>query len=377
MDLTLDDDQRLLAESARQLFERTYPTSEARKAEERPERFSAELWTQAGELGWPGIALPEDVGGAGYGVLELAVLAEELGRAAVTLPLLTSYAAALPLLWAGRDAPARERWLGPLTTGDAVGALALLEPGGRSERAAPTLRGAATDGGWALSGTKLAVRFGARADVLVASADLGDGRPSLLAVPTHAPGIDRRAHDTFSPEPLAAVTFTDVVVGPDDVVGEPGRAAAVIERALDHLGVLDTAYAVGLGDAALALAVDHASNREQFGRPIGVNQAVSHQCVDMRVDIDAMRVLVHQAAWRLDRAAGGDDPATTRAVALANAYARDVIPNVFARAHQVHGAMGFTMEYDLQLFSRRAKSYELTGGGAAFHLEQVASSLGF
>ena len=237
MDLTLDDDQRLLAESARQLFERTYPTSEARKAEERPERFSAELWTQAGELGWPGIALPEDVGGAGYGVLELAVLAEELGRAAVTLPLLTSYAAALPLLRAGRDAPARERWLGPLTTGDAVGALALLEPGGRSERAAPTLRGAATDGGWALSGTKLAVRFGARADVLVASVDLGHGRPSLLAVPTDAPGIDRRAHDTFSPEPLAAVTFTDVVVGPDDVVGEPGRAAAAIERALDHLGV--------------------------------------------------------------------------------------------------------------------------------------------
>jgi alkylation response protein AidB-like acyl-CoA dehydrogenase len=376
VDLTLDDDQRLLAESARQLFERTYPTSEARKAEERPERFSAELWTQAGELGWPGIALPEDVGGAGYGVLELAVLAEELGRAAVTLPLLTSYAAALPLLRAGRDAPARERWLGPLTTGDAVGALALLEPGGRSERAAPTLRGAATDGGWALSGTKLAVRFGARADVLVASADLGDGRPSLLAVPTDAPGIDRRAHDTFSPEPLAAVTFTDVVVGPDDVVGEPGRAPAVIERALDHLGVLDTAYAVGLGDAALALAVDHASNREQFGRPIGVNQAVSHQCVDMRVDIDAMRVLVHQAAWQLDRAAGGDDPSATRAVALANAYARDVIPNVFARAHQVHGAMGFTMEYDLQLFSRRAKSYELTGGGTAWHLEQVASSLG-
>ena len=221
MDLTLDDDQRLLAESARQLLERTYPTSEARKAEERPERFSAELWTQAGELGWPGIALPEDVGGAGYGVLELAVLAEELGRAAVTLPLLTSYAATLPLLRAG-PAPARERWLGPLTTGDAVGALALLEPGGRSERAAPTLRGAVTDGGWALSGTKLAVRFGARADVLVVSADLGGGRPSLLVVPGDAPGIDRRAHETFSPEPLAVVTFTDVAVGPDDVVGEPG-----------------------------------------------------------------------------------------------------------------------------------------------------------
>jgi len=375
VDLTLDDDQRLLAESARQLFERTYPTSEARRAEAGPERFSAELWAQAGELGWPGIALPEDVGGAGYGVLELAVLAEELGRAAVTLPLLTSYAAALTVLRAG-GAPARERWLGPLATGEAVGALALLEPDGGSERAAATVRATPTDGGWALSGTKLAVRFGARADVLAVSADLGHGRPSVLLVPTDAAGIDRRTHETFSPEPLAAVTFTDVAVGPDDVVGEPGGAAAVIEHALDHLGVLDTAYAVGLCDAALALAVDHASNREQFGRPIGVNQAVSHQCVDMRVDIDAMRVLVHQAAWRLDRAADGEDPAATRAVALANAYARDVIPTVFARAHQVHGAMGFTLEYDLQLFSRRAKSYELTGGGAAWHLERVADALG-
>jgi alkylation response protein AidB-like acyl-CoA dehydrogenase len=376
VDLTLDDDQRLLAESARQLFERTYPTTEARKAEELPERSSADLWTQACELGWPGIALPEDAGGAGYGVLELAVLAEELGRAAVTLPLLTSYAATLPLLWAGRDA-ARERWLARLTTGDATGALALLEPGGGSERSAPRLTGTATGTGWTLSGTKLAVRFGARADVLLVSADLHGRGASLVAVAADAPGVDRRAHDSFAPEPLAAVTLADVAVGDDDVLGEPGTAAPVVERALAHLTVLDTAYAVGLSGAALALAVDHASNREQFGRPIGVNQAVSHQCVDMRVDIDAMRVLVHQAAWRLDQAAGGDSAAATRAVALANAYARDVIPSVFARAHQVHGAMGFTMEYDLQLFSRRAKSYELMGGGsAAWHLEQVARSIG-
>src|SRR6476469_3107020 len=127
--------------------------------------------------------------------------------------------------------------------------------------------------------------------------------------------------------------------------------------------------------AALALAVDHASNREQFGRPIGVNQAVSHQCVDMRVEIDAMRVLALQAAWRLDRF-DADPAGAARAVALANAYASDVLPGIFARAHQVHGAIGFTMEYDLQLFTRRAKAYELTGGGVASHLELVARAIG-
>jgi alkylation response protein AidB-like acyl-CoA dehydrogenase len=374
VDLTLDDDQRLLADSARQLFERTYPTSEARKVEELPDGFSRDLWIQAAELGWPGIALPEACGGAGYGLLELSILAEELGRAAVTLPLLSSYAATLPLLWAGSEA-ARGTWLDRLATGGALGALGLLEPGGGSERSAPALTGAGSGDHWRLTGTKLAVRSGAAADVLLVTADLGDGGVSLVAVAADAPGIAVAPHQTFSPEPLAAVTFDGVAVGAADVVGERGAADAIVERALAHLTVLDTAYAVGLCDAALHLAVDHATNREQFGRPIGVNQAVSHQCVDMRVDTDAMRVLAHQAAWRLDHH-DADPAAATRAVALANAYARDVIPGVFARAHQVHGAMGFTMEYDLQLFSRRAKSYELTGGGAAWHLEQVASSLG-
>ena len=207
------------------------------------------------------------------------------------------------------------------------------------------------------------------------SVDLATASVALVAVPADAPGIERRPHDTFAPEPYAAVTFTDVAVGPDDVVGERDAAAPLLERALAHQSVVDTAYAVGLARRRTRLAVDHATNREQFGRPIGVNQAVSHQCVDIRVEIDAMRVLAHQAAWRLDRYA--TDPAgATRAVALANAYARDVLPGIFARAHQVHGAMGFTMEYDLQLFTRRAKAYELTGRGSRVAPRAGARAIG-
>jgi len=365
VDLTLDDDQRLLAESARQLFERSYTTAAARKAEAQPDGFSSDLWGQAVELGWPGIALPEACGGAGYGALELAVLAEELGRGAATLPLLSSYAATLPVLWAD-SAPVRERWLGALAAGDAIAALATTGPRGGEQ-----LQVTSAADGWRLSGTKIAVPFGSVADVFAVAVDLGDGAPSLVAVPADAPGVVRARHATFAPEPFASVTFADVVVATDDVVGD----ARVLERALTHQSVVDTAYAVGLAGGALALAVDHATNREQFGRPIGVNQAVSHQCVDMRVEIDAMRVLALQAAWRLDRYES-DPPGAMRAVALANAYARDILPGIFARAHQVHGAIGFTMEYDLQLYTRRAKAYELTGGGAAHHLEQVARAIG-
>jgi alkylation response protein AidB-like acyl-CoA dehydrogenase len=374
VDLTLDDDQQLLAESARQLFERTYTTESARVAEATPERFSRELWSQAGALGWPGIALPEAVGGAEYGTLELAVLAEELGRGAATLPLLSSYAATLPVLWAGGD-DLRTRWLAPLASGEAIAALALVEPGGGDARTRPAVAARPDGGRWRLSGTKVAVPFGAVADLLVVSVELGDQGPTLVAVEATAPGVTRSLHATFAPEPYAVVDFDDVAVEPGAVVGERGGAPALLARALAHQTTVDTAYAVGLAGGALALAVDHATNREQFGRPIGVNQAVSHQCVDMRVDIDAMRVLAHQAAWRLDRWEIDPDGAT-RAVALANAYARDVLPAIFARAHQVHGAIGFTMEYDLQLFTRRAKAYELTGGSASWHLEQVARAIG-
>jgi alkylation response protein AidB-like acyl-CoA dehydrogenase len=365
MDLNLDDDQRLLAESARQLFERTYTTESARAAEDLPEGYSADLWKQAVELGWPGIALPESCGGAGYGLLELAVLAEELGRGAATLPLLPSYAATLPFLWGAADAP-RDRWLGRLAAGEAIAALAVTSPRGDDE-----VRATTTDQGWTLSGTLVAVPFGAAADVLVVRTTLDDGAVALFAVAADAPGVSRQRHDTFAPEPFAAVTLTDVSVTDDDVVGDD----STLTRVLAHQTVVDTAYAVGLAGGALALAVDHATNREQFGRPIGVNQAVSHQCVDMRVEIDAMRVLAWQAAWRLDRHDADPDGAA-RAVALANAYARDVLPGIFARAHQVHGAIGFTMEYDLQLYTRRAKAYELTAGGAAGHLEQVARAIG-
>lgn len=360
MDLTLDDDQRLLADSARQLFARTYTTAAARAAEGQPDGFSADLWEQVCELGWPGIALPEAWGGAGYGVLELAILAEELGRGAASLPLLSSYAATLPILWAGSEA-ARARWLTPLAGGEAIAALALVDPYREQ------LQVVTTADGWSLSGTKIVVPFGGVADLIVVRVDAR----TVVAVATDAPGVGRARHHTFSPDPLSAVTLADVRVGPDDVVGD----VAVLERALEHQSVVDTAYAVGLAAGALALAVDHASNREQFGRPIGVHQAVSHQCVDMRVEIDAMRVLTLQAAWRLDRH-DSDATGATRAVALANAYARDVLPGIFARAHQVHGAIGFTMEYDLQLYTRRAKAYELTGGAAARHLEQVAHSIG-
>ena len=327
MDLNLDDDQRLLAESARQLFERTYPTTEARTAEELPERFARDLWTQTAELGWPGIALPEDCGGAGYGVLELAVLAEELGRAAVTLtaPVVVrgDAAAAVGGRRCGTGALARRRLTERRRDRRARAARARRPaPSSRRRRverhvARRRLDAVGHQGRGAASGPSPTSRSSALTSTTAAR--------SLVAVAADAPGVERAPHDTFSPEPIAAVTFTDVAVAPDDVVGERGGAHRSSSGPSPTSPCSTPRTRSGCATPRSALAVEHATNREQFGRPIGVNQAVSHQCVDIRVESDAMRVLAHQAAWRLDRYE--HDPAgAMRAVALANAYARDVAP---------------------------------------------------
>lgn len=371
MDLTYSDEHRLLVEAARRFLREASPPAVVREVEESDAGFSGKLWTEAAALGWPGITLPEAFGGSGRGLLDLAVLAEELGRSAFTSPLLPSVAlAALPLLWAGTD-PQQRRWLPALAAGGAVGSMALVESTGGDEWSEPSLRATATDQGWRLDGRKIVVPYGAAADIVLVSAAM-DGRGStLFAVPGRAAGITSRRHESVGGNPLDALSFDGVRVGADDLVGVPGEAGAIVGRALDHATILEVAYAVGLAEQALHLSVEHARHREQFGRPIGSFQAVAHRCTEIRIDVDAARFLALSAAWHLERY--GQAPLE---VSTAKAYANGAVRRAFTHAHQVHGAIGFSMEYDLQLYSRRAKAFELTYGATARHHERVAAGIG-
>jgi alkylation response protein AidB-like acyl-CoA dehydrogenase len=366
MDLELGDEQRMLVEAARAFVARSCPAALVRKLEASEEGFSREHWHAMGALGWPGIVLPEQHGGGGRGVLELALVCEALGRGPVPSPLIASATlAALPVLWAGTEAQ-RARWLPGLASGEIIGAMALVEEGARDEREEPAME--AERG--ALSGTKLLVPFAAAADVLLVSARAGEGT-TLFAVDPRRGGVLCDRIDAIGGDPLYAVTFDGVEVGPEDVIGPPGRARPVIDRALDHAGVAGLASMVGAAERTLEITTEHAGSREQFGRPIGAFQAVAHRCVDMRADIDALRYLVYQAAWMLQ--AAGD---AALAVGAAAAYGSDALRRIFVNAHQVHGAIGFSMEHDLQLFSRRAKAFELTLGSAGRHRERVARAMG-
>jgi alkylation response protein AidB-like acyl-CoA dehydrogenase len=359
MDLSPGEDQRMLAATARAFVDRSCPPEVARALDAGAP--GPQLWPIIGDAGWPGLVLPEECDGAGRGIAEVVVVCQQLGRGPVPSPLVATTAlAALPILWLGTDEQ-RRRWLPGLAGGTSIGTLALLEPGMRDEWDAIGVASKPR-----VSGTKILVPWATAATLMIVATTEG-----LRVVEPASPAVSACAHDSLGGDPLSRVVFEEADSEP---LGDPQDARATIDRALDHAAIAQLAYIVGAAERALELSVQHAKDRHQFGRPIGSFQAVAHRCADMRADIDACRYLTYRAAWALD---GGDGAVgAVAAVAAAKAYANDAMRRVFRNAHQVHGAIGFSTEYDLHLFTRRAKAFELSYGGTARHRERLADAMG-
>jgi alkylation response protein AidB-like acyl-CoA dehydrogenase len=349
VNLTFTDEQGLLADTAAAFTAR----GRHRDSEDDPA-----VWRAMADLGWAGLVLPEEHGGAGQGLTEMVVLCEQLGRGPVVSPLVVSGTlAALPICWAASPEQ-QQRWLPSLARGEHIGSLALFEPGMHDEWGPVSMAGSDT-----LSGTKTLVPWAGTADVLLVATTDG-----LRIVDRSGPGVRVTPHDALGGEPLATVTLDGA---PGEPLGDSGRDRGLLDRALDHAAIAQLAYAVGGAEQALDTTVRYARDRHQFGRPIGSFQAVAHRCADMRTDVDACRYLAYQAAWALDR----DGPADME-VAAAKSFANDALRRVFRHAHQVHGAIGFSTEYDLHLFTRRAKAFELSYGSSARHRERLAATMG-
>ncbi|WP_055752091.1 acyl-CoA dehydrogenase family protein [Frankia sp. AvcI1] len=397
MDLTLTAEQRLLADTVRDLVERECPPEVVREIEKSERGYGDGHWKTLAGLGLTGLLLPEEHGGAGQGVLDLAVVAEQLGWGAMPTPLLTSAVFAAGLIDLAGSAAQRARWLPAIGAGTAIATVAVLEPGARDEWGAPDAALTPHGAGHRLTGTKILVPYAHVADVLVVvvnvvgaqvagsgpgadavtpgtddGAGAGSGRRLVLVDPG-APGVTlRRQHDGGG-EPVFEVVLRDVEVAAADLLAASAAAGAALATALDRMTVASLAYAIGGAQHALDLSVEHARSRRQFGQPIGAFQSVAHRCVDMLTDLEACRYLCYQAAWKLDTPGGPG--AADFEVAAAKSFANDAIRRVFVHAHQVHGAIGFSMEHDLQLHSRRGKTFELSYGGSTWHRERVARAL--
>jgi alkylation response protein AidB-like acyl-CoA dehydrogenase len=370
MNFGFTEEQELLRAEVRRFLDQNCPLDEVRKIAETPEGHSRSLWERIAELGWVGLVLPDAHGGAGLGWVDLVVVLEETGRTLFPSPLVATVLAATAIERGG-SAEQQARWLPGLADGSCIGAPAVLEASDRLDPAGIALVGRQDGAGFHLSGEKLFVPDAASADLFVVAFRSGDAPEavSLGVVERGAAGLSIRPHVTMDPtKRQGIVRFEDVAVPRDALLGEPGAAWPVLSRLSDCGAAAVTAEAVGAAEAVLELTVSYAKQRVQFGEPIGRFQGVKHPLAEMYVDLESWKSLLYYAAWLLDR----DDADASLAVSRAKAYASDAFARIGIDAVQLHGGIGYTWEYDAQLYLKRAKSTRPAWGDAAFHEERVA-----
>lgn len=373
MDLSLSEEQELLKSTAREVLEREFPMARVRVLHEDPQGHAPDFWGRMAELGWQGVALPEKHGGAGFGFIELCLLIEELGRARVPGPFLSTTALGGMALARFGDEAQRAQHLPAIASGACIVAHATATPKGSGGLAGTGLSVGRDGDGFVLDGVLALVPYAHVADrlLVVTPGEGGDTAGPLLLVDAAAPGIVCEPLATLGAERQCRVTLREVRVPRTDALGaaDQGHAAAVL---IGQWGAAaHCAAMVGGSERVLELTTEYATQRVQFGRPIGSFQAVQHHCANMAVDVAASRYVAYEAIWRL---AEGLDAA--EAVAVAKAWVSDAYLRVCALGHQVHGAIGFTHEHDLHLYSRHAAGAALAFGDGDHHREQVCQQLG-
>jgi alkylation response protein AidB-like acyl-CoA dehydrogenase len=371
MNFGFTEEQELLRAEVRKFLDERCPLDEVRRLMETPEGFSRELWKQMAELGWLGLTIPEAHGGAGLGWFDLVVLLEETGRTLFPSPLISTTLAAAAIRESG-SSEQQSRWLPRLADGSCIATLAFLEESDLWTAQGIQLAGRADGSGFRLSGEKLLVPDVASADLFVVAFRTGGAAREV------ALGLVERGADGVSVAPSAGMDLTkrfgrlslqEVRLPPESLLGAPNEAWPAIALHLDQGACAVTAEMVGAAEAALALTVRYAQQREQFGSPIGRFQGVKHPLADGYVDIESIKSLVYYAAWALDES----PEEAPLAVSRAKAYASEALPRLGIDCVQLHGGIGYTWEYDAQLYLKRAKWARPMFGDADFHYERVAA----
>jgi 3-oxocholest-4-en-26-oyl-CoA dehydrogenase beta subunit len=370
MDLVLDDRQDELRRIARQLFEARSSLAEVRALEEDETGYSPPLWREMASLDWIGLGQPERYGGSGGDLMDLVMIYLEMGRALVPSPHLTSAVICGGTL-VNEANPARADLVASVFSGDVIASPALAETSAVYSPASAQLLARPTSHGFVLDGTKLLVPYlhGARQLLVSASVEYS-GAISLFLVDPAEGGLTAERLANIAGYPLWAVTFDGVEVSRDALVGEVGRGWDLLGPVLERATVLRCAEIVGAGERVLEMSVDYAQHRRQFGRPIGQFQAVQYLCSDIAIATHLTALLTFQAAWLMDQG-----HPSTRYVAMAKSYGSRAAQEIVHRAHEVHAGVGFMMEADLQLYTRRAKHWEFDLGDARYHDEAIASAL--
>ena len=370
MDLDFTPEQDMLREAVAGVCARHCGLDVVRAMEDDPIGYSDKFWEQLAELGLLGMTLPEEHGGSGMTMLDAVVVYTELGRALAPSPhFVSSVMSGGVLTLAGSPAQQAE-WLPKISAGEAIITTAWLEPGGGFGPQGVQLTATADGDGWRLDGVKRHVPFAKAADRLLVLARTPSSQPSLFLVDPNAPGVRLTQLMTISSDTQYRVDFEGVQVGADALVGTEGDGWATWDAVMHDGIVLLAAQAVGGAQYAHAITTQYAKDRFQFDKPLGAFQSIAHYLSDGITAVDGAETLVWEAGWARTQ---GHDMRTL--APMAKLFACQTFRDVTATAQQVFGGVGFTLEYDIQLYFRRAKQLQISWWNDRYLEELVAQQV--
>ncbi len=380
MALVRTEEQEILARTAREFVAGRSSLKRVRELRADALGFSRELWAAMAELGWLGIAVPEQYGGAGLGWSDLAIVMEEAGRGLLPEPLVGSVLLATTAILLGGSDAQKQAHLPPLVGGERLAALAYQETASRYDVAHVTTRAEHAGSGFRITGEKIQVLDGHVADWFIVSArTAGEERDAtgvtLPLVPADAPGVVAERQWRIDHRPAAIVRFERVTVRADAVLGIAGQGVGLLGRVLDRAMVGLAADMLGGLTAAFEMTLDYLKTRKQFGVPIGSFQALKHRAARLFVDTELARSVVAAAARAIDD--GAPDAQIARLAAAAKARLSDAFLLGGYEGVQMHGGIGMTDEHDIGLYLKRARGAELQFGDAAFQRDRVARLEGY
>ena len=377
LDLDFTHEQDMLRDMVRGLCGEFSPLERVRALEDDPDGIARDLWQRFGDLGLCGLMVPESAGGSGMSLIDGVVLYEELGRSLAPLPHFVSCVLAAGAVIEAGTPTQQDELLALIASGEAIATVAWLEPGGGYKpRGVQLSARAAGSDGFVLDGSKAHVPFAAAADQLIVLARTGNGDADidLFMVPADASGLSIEQRMSISSDTQYLVTFDGVAVPGTARLGASGSEAATgwsaWQRTMNAGAILAAAQAVGGAAYALEITVEYAKTRRQFDKALAEFQAISHYLTDARTTLDGARLLVCEAAW-----AYSTGRATERLAPMAKLFACRTYRDITAMCQQVFGGIGFTLEYDIQLYFRRAKQLQLSWWDQATCEDRVADAV--
>jgi alkylation response protein AidB-like acyl-CoA dehydrogenase len=370
MNFGFTEEQELLRAEVRKFLDENASLEEVRSQCESEEGFDRKLWEKMSELGFVGLTIPEEHGGAGLDLVTLLVLLEETGRSLLPSPLISTVMAAQAIQRFGSDEQ-RARWLPGLADGSRIGTMALLEPSDDLSAMGLHLQGKVDGAETIFSGRKLFVPDAGKADLFIVAFRSGPAADDvgLAVVERETEGVstlDSAAMDLT--KQLGSLELDHVRVGTDCVLSPEKGGWWVVQSLIDLGAALVTGETVGAAEGALTITSEFAKDREQFGSKIGRYQGVKHPLAEMYVDIESYKSLVYYAFWALDE----NEEDAALAVSRAKAYASETFPMAGINGVQLHGGVGYTWEYDIQLYLKRGKWMRPMYGDADYHYDRIA-----